>query len=394
LKKRIALLYVKQGFGGVEKILSDLSLFLDKCGYEVYFFVMDNRNVAYQFSGKVRKLNYPLKGPWHITYAMVLQNLFLLSHYKRKYKIDVTISALEYCNILNLINFSSSKVITSSHNHKFQHEIDPNFRGKLMEWVLSKTLKKSNNIISVSEAIKTRLVDHYHLPPDIITTIYNAFDIDKIREQSMIPLPSEIESFMTNKTFVNVSRFVDQKSLHKLILSFSLLANKYDDARLVMVGDGEIKDKLKELVNSLNLQNKVLFTGFLSNPHNIVAKARGFVFTSYFEGFGNVLAEAMAVGTCVISTDCQAGPREIIAPGTKGPADSLEKCEYGILVKTHNGAWSSEIDDTVIQLKEAMQLLIEDEALYRNYKDQSLMRSRSFRQEELYPKWLEIIESC
>jgi len=392
--KRIALFYVGQRFGGVEKIFSDLSFFLNKHGHECFLFVMDNREAAFPFAGKMQRICFSMKGDFKVTYFTVIQSFFALNHYKRKYKIDITISALELCNMLNLLNFSKSKEIVTFHNHKFQYEITPIFRDKVMERVLKKVLNKSSAITGVSNALCERVVSHYNFPPERVKTIYNSFGVSKISEVAKKPLPAGYEKFMTKNTFVTMSRFVEQKGLHKLILAFSLLQKEVSDAKLIMIGDGVLKDGLVMLADSLGISEHVLFTGFLAEPFNIIARARGFVFSSYYEGFGNVLVEAMSTGACVISTDCLAGPREIIAPGTNGSADSVEKCEFGILTKTHDGVWSTEIDDSVIQLKEAMQMLAEDDELYQHYKKQSLKRAQDFEHEKIYAQWLETINNC
>jgi glycosyltransferase involved in cell wall biosynthesis len=89
--------------------------------------------------------------------------------------------------------------------------------------------------------------------------------------------------------------------------------------RLVILGEGRRRASLLELAGALGVAEDVDLPGFKTNPYAFMAGAAAFVLTSRWEGFGNVLVEAMAIGTPVISTDCPSGPREILRGGRYGP---------------------------------------------------------------------------
>jgi glycosyltransferase involved in cell wall biosynthesis len=85
------------------------------------------------------------------------------------------------------------------------------------------------------------------------------------------------------------------------------------------LGDGRKRSKLERLAIKLNIRNDVHLPGFVINPYAYMSRADLFVLSSLWEGLGNVLIEALALGIPVVSTDCRSGPREILRDGLLGP---------------------------------------------------------------------------
>lgn len=145
------------------------------------------------------------------------------------------------------------------------------------------------------------------------TTIYNPIDRDKIRvlaEEFTPNLPP-----ITQKGYlVHVGSFKAQKG-HEILLQ--AYANSSQTLPLVLVGKGALQAQIEQKIAELNLQDKVILTGFQKNPYPFIKHATGFVLSSHFEGFALVLVEALALGVPAISTDCPSGPSEIL------PSDNL-----------------------------------------------------------------------
>lgn len=131
--------------------------------------------------------------------------------------------------------------------------------------------------------------------------------------------------FKKDNLIINIGRFRKQKNQIILIKAFYLFQKKFQKYKLLLVGDGILKKKLVNEVNKLNLNKKVLITGWSENTQQYLKKSKIFVLSSLYEGLGNVLIDSINYNVPCISTDCNSGPKEILLNG-KG----------GFLVKNNN----------------------------------------------------------
>lgn len=139
---------------------------------------------------------------------------------------------------------------------------------------------------------------------------------------------------------LGVGRLKRQKNYALLLHAFARLGQP--DARLMLLGNGEIEDELRMLAAALGVAGQVVLAGFQANPSPFYRTADLFVLSSDYEGFGNVIVEALACGTPVVSTDCPSGPAEILADGTfgtlvpVGDAEALARAVEEALVRPHD----------------------------------------------------------
>jgi glycosyltransferase involved in cell wall biosynthesis len=119
-----------------------------------------------------------------------------------------------------------------------------------------------------------------------------------------------------------VGRLEQQKDFPTLIHAFAKV-RQMQTAKLVILGSGREEKKLLSLVNELDLSEDVAMLGFVENPYAYMAKSAIFVLSSAWEGFGNVVAEALAAGAPVVSTNCPSGPAEILDNGKYGELVSV-----------------------------------------------------------------------
>lgn len=163
----------------------------------------------------------------------------------------------------------------------------------------------------------------------------------KIRQNScIIPNPystgNEVKPFVGNrkKTIVTVGRFVEQKGYDVLLKAYALFAKKHPEYKLIIYGDGPLKQNLLKLACELGIKEKVDFPGFISNVPQRISDDGVFVLSSRFEGIPNTMIEAMSVGLPVVATDCTpGGPRFLTDNGRRGilvPVDDAEALAEGL----------------------------------------------------------------
>lgn len=122
-----------------------------------------------------------------------------------------------------------------------------------------------------------------------------------------------------------IGRLTPQKGFDQLLLAFARMPHR--DAELVILGEGALRKPLEEQARQLGISDRVHMPGFVDNPAQVLAKASLFVLSSRWEGFGNVLVEALAVGVPVVSTDCPGAPRALLCDGALGHLVSPDEPE-------------------------------------------------------------------
>ena len=141
-----------------------------------------------------------------------------------------------------------------------------------------------------------------------------------------------------HKLFVTAGRLVPIKD-HETLLRAMALYRRNNNGRLLILGSGPLEASLRALTQDLDLQEAVDFLGYQGNPLPYFRHADAFVLSSYAEGFGNVLVEAMGCGTPVIATNCEHGPAEILDGG-----------RYGVLVEPRNAQALADAMERVFEL--------------------------------------------
>lgn len=388
MKKNIAIIITKLNGGGAERCASNLSVELSK-HYNVFLITFDAANVAYPYGGKLIDLNIPKSNGGIKRYIGVLKRTLMLRKIKKENLIDVSISLLEGPNLVNVLSKRRDKTIVSIRNC-----MSKQCGGRFANAIIKFASKKADLTVSLSEMVKADMVENYAIPSSKIITIYNHVDNELLKKQksdSSFVLPKG------KKFIVNMGRLHHQKGQWHLIRVFKYIADRCPDLNLLILGEGELRQQLEKLVHDLQLTDRVFMPGYIKSPHAYFSKCEMFVFSSLYEGLGNVLLEAEAFGLPIISTDCVAGPREILAPNTNlnSSAKSIEYQEYGILVpvdeKTEINAKAS-LSTEEIAMADAIYELHNNDKLRNEYVQKSLIGVKRFSKDKIINDWVKVIE--
>ncbi|MFK5882346.1 MAG: glycosyltransferase [Sulfurospirillum sp.] len=376
MKKNLSILIYSLASGGAERVVSVLLNEL-KDKYNITLVLM-NDAIFYDIPKNLQIIYLENSNPNESGIKKLLKLPFLGYRYKQiceNNDIDISLSFMNRPNYINIISKffanNSKSIISERAMPSLQHK--SGLQGLINRFLIKYLYNKSDLITANSKGNSVDLTANFNIKK--VITIYNLFDIKKIAEQAKDDIESKYNGFV----FVTVGRLDDGKN-HQLIID----AMQDVNAQLYIIGEGELRGKLENQIKTLNLENKVFLLGRQKNPYKYLAKADCFVFSSNYEGFPNVLLEALACGLPVISTDCQSGPREILAPNSDIEVqlqNDLELAKYGILTPINN----------VQKLKEAMELIMNDNELRKNYKETAKQRTDDFRIEQIIKQYEEII---
>lgn len=261
-----------------------------------------------------------------------LKSLPKLLIYLKNKKPDVIFSTLFRANVIAALalKFSGIKArLVIRHPNMLYPQGNPSetIYTSITKKLAIRAAQSADLVVLTSQMMKDELLSLASFDEKKVKIIYNPVPTDDIQiKASVVPKHYWFEGFENKgkSIILSVGRLNVQKNYSNLINSFALV-KKNIDARLIILGEGEERGKLEKLANDLGVSDSVSMPGFVDNPYAYMSRADVFVLPSLWEGFPNVLVEAMACNTSVIATDCPGGTSEI-----------LENGMWGILVKNNN----------------------------------------------------------
>ena len=176
----------------------------------------------------------------------------------------------------------------------------------------------ASHFVGVSRGVSDNLSVTMGVSSDRITTIYNPVVTPGLHVKMAEPPSHPWVLDGGEPVVLAAGRLVEQKDYPTLLKAFGRLAARRP-CRLIILGEGKRRRELEELIGELDLTDRVSLPGWVENPFVLMSRAALFVLSSIHEGLPTVLVEAMACGCPCVSTDCPAGPAEILEDGRYGP---------------------------------------------------------------------------
>ncbi|MCD6154739.1 MAG: glycosyltransferase [Candidatus Verstraetearchaeota archaeon] len=212
----------------------------------------------------------------------------------------------------------STRVIVTIHDTLSQRWSETSiWKKKFARNFVRPFLLKADAVVAVSREAAEDLVSLIRLPRNHVKVIYNPVlsdgIFDKAKEEPQLPWFGSKDP----PVILGVGRLCKQKDFETLLKAFALVRQKLE-AKLVILGEGEMRHELEKLARELSIEHDVMMPGVVKNPFPYISRAAVFVLSSRHEGLPTVLIEALALGTPIVSTNCPSGPAEILENGRWG----------------------------------------------------------------------------
>jgi glycosyltransferase involved in cell wall biosynthesis len=357
---RIAFILAALGAGGAERIIDLLSRAALARGWDVTIVTFDRSTdpVFHQYDERVqlRRLALPVaaKGPSRL--VLMMRRVWALRRLLREERFDVAVSFLTKVNVLALLARigTGTPMIVSERNNP--HRQRSHVGWKLL---LDRLYPTAAAIVMLTERSKTCLPRGQRARALVIPNPMLA--------------PRAAPRIASPTTLIAVGRLTEQKGFDLLLNAFAEIADEVPDWRLVIFGEGPDRAMLEHQIDQLGLAGRAFLPGASATPSDWVAAADAFVLSSRYEGFANVLAEAMGSGLAVAAFDCDFGPADMVT-------DDVD----GLLVPPEDTA----------ALAAALRRLMTDAALRQRLGAAAAAGAVRFDTREVDKSWIDLIAKC
>lgn len=349
-------------YGGASRRFVDLANYLADENYSVTFFVYNGniqienriRNDIEIITDEVGGIN----GKWF--------NRNLIYRYRCIKKINGLLKNSKFDLIISFNDMVNINVLLSRQARKrniiISERSDP-FYNKFYLGLIKKNLfKLADGIVFQTAGAKS------YFPKKVVSKS----EVIPNPIPSNVYLPKYLEN--NSKTIISVARFwIYQKRQDVLLKAFSEFIKLHEDYKLILYGDGPDEIIIRQLIEKLNLKDKVIIAGVSDNILEMMSKASFLVLSSDFEGIPNVLIEAMTIGLPVISTNCSPGGASFLINN---------KCN-GLLVEKSNH----------VALAEGMSYMVTNPQEAKEMANKAKEIKSILNEEIIYNQWLELISS-
>jgi glycosyltransferase involved in cell wall biosynthesis len=416
LKKNLLLLVNQLNDGGAQKVMANLSNEFVK-NYNVTLVIYNNiDSVIYPYSGNLIGIRLPYSetasnNPFYARLARFYHLVRKLRQIKKQYSIDVSISFMEASNFVNILSRRREKIIVSVRTH-LTYEMK-NFKSiRIFKYLIPRLYNRVFKVVTPAQLLEADMIENFSIKPAKLSVIYNFINGQQIEKSTAEPILSEFEKkIFDSPVLINVGRLTNAKGQRNLLTVLKHVKRHIPESKLVILGKGELEKTIVDEAQSLGLaayngprpgfdgtkesagDYDVFLLGHKQNIYPYLKASSIFLLPSLYEGFPNVLIEAMACGLPVISADCPSGPREILEPGSdiNLRTNEIEYAQFGILAPVFEDA--ADIEANAGKWSGAVAALLKDKGLHNKYAMASIERSGNFGKDAIVDQWRSLIDA-
>ena len=316
MRPKLAILVSFSGQGGVERMIANLSQSLAMAPIDLDILLIkakgphvaalpDNANVI------------------HLRARHTATSIFEVARYLRREKPDALL-AVKHRGIIAALQARTLARTSTPISGRLGTTVSAALASKSprrrARWfsTMRRYYPKLHQLIAVSQGVADDVITITGMSDTQVTVVRNPTVTPAMLSNATLPVEHPWFAENAPPVVLGVGRLTEQKDFPTLLRAFSEVVTRRD-ARLIILGEGQLRETLLEQAQQLGIADKMALPGFSDNPWAWMHRAAVFVLSSRWEGSPNTLTEALALGTPVVSTDCPSGPRELLSGGDIAP---------------------------------------------------------------------------
>lgn len=317
------------GIGGAERAFYSLLKYLDKDKFKIYVACPADGpmfNNFRKYADEIKTFNFK-------NWALNPSTIFSLKNYMEQKRIDIVHTHLYSADFMGIIAAKLARVpvnLVTVHGHNFSSTGQFDLRSVknlFCSFIYRAIYMFCDKVITVCQALKYDLIKRLGLKvkEEKIKVIYNGVDLEEVSEYSQVA-NQELKNISDNNLkFVGVIANFDKVKGHRILLkAIPQVLREVAEAKFLFVGDGEEKERLKQLAERFRIEDSIIFTGHSNNITEIISICKLIVLPSLMEGFPLIILEAMSLGKAVVATK------------VGGIPELVEEKENGMLVSPND----------------------------------------------------------
>jgi glycosyltransferase involved in cell wall biosynthesis len=314
-QKRILILLPDLRGGGAERLHVNLAQHWHAQEIQVEFVLMRRR-------GELLSILPVGVGVVDLGVDRIRKVILPLARYLRKARPDILLTAMWPLTSAAVFSWwlagKPGRLYLSDHNHlSISCVQELKISSRILGLAMRLTYPSASGLIAVSEGVKKDMCRLGGFPESLVRVIYNPTAMGVSPHKEPIGTRQKLWGAGFDHHILSVGTLKPQKDHATLIYAFARLPSVLN-AKLTILGEGPLRPELEALVKRLGIRDRVAMPGFAIDAYPWFRSADLFVLSSRWEGFGNVIVEALECGVPVVSTDCPSGPAEILGDGLFG----------------------------------------------------------------------------